>query len=211
MSNNLTNTLNQNLDRKRQHQFYVEFLGLPQNTANFLGRQVMETEVPAINFNITEPKEKKYIRKYDSNFTFEEISVQLYDDVSGITMRMLMDMGFLQHAGKMGFFDMMINILDNDGHIIMKMRLKDCIIRAISTPQLSYQGGIDSIITLTLFYYNLEITDFPVDYKEEMFSGYHYRIIDFVGDISDESLFGVPNVSISFGGGGDFFGGLAGA
>ena len=167
--------INQNLEAKRNDNFYLNFKGISENKSNLLGRQVREMEMPIINFTPIEPRHKANIQKFSTIANFDEISIQFEDDISGLTYRALYGLVKEQVSQSHELFGIDIHLTDGNGDITDTIMLKECFIQTLSASQLTYQeSGSKSIISVTFAYYNIDYGDVDslIVQKQEYFAEY---------------------------------------
>jgi len=192
-----TRNLNRNLQSKTSNKFYTKFLGLDHNSTNILGRQIISVERPSVNFTAIEHRNKESITKHTTVAELEPITMEFRDDISGNTIRSLYDIIFAQAAKTQEAFEIKVDIQDHNGIIIEGYTLKECFIQNISQNQLNYTSSENSIITITVYYHNIDYTStFEYDDKSIFDSAGRFAHIH-TPSIFDADAYGSVNIVIA--------------
>lgn len=141
-------TLEQRLENmgeknRRIDSFRTEFIGLPENIANILGRQVKSFTRPTFDILTVDQMHRGNIYKDKQKLTFTPASIAFYDDEASITSMFLYMQLFRQQNkhtdlyGRFGIdrdyrFNIKLETFNAAGHVTEGFILHDCFIQNIN-------------------------------------------------------------------------------
>lgn len=168
---------------KRADNFIVEYLGLPDNISNVLGRQTKSISRPNITFqpHNTHFRGARFSDK--GQVEFEPVRVAMWDDEGAVTSNIINAQLFRQinkyedvnglfpdqdHRERQYKFDIRVKMMDSQDQVVEEFILKDCFINSVEYSQLEITDDTESIIDLTVSYDNLAIGMFGeyIEYRE---------------------------------------------
>jgi hypothetical protein len=151
--------------------FYVQFLGLPENVSNVLGRQVRTVNRPEVRFEESEVlrrgnqyKEKGFVR-------FNPVSITFWDDEGAIVSSILYAQVMRQlnhHTDVMGTpadtspdtrdykFDIKVDLMNPEDKVIESFILKRCFLTELNHDSMNIDDDSEVMITATFAYDNID-------------------------------------------------------
>lgn len=165
--------INLSNSNKKSDRFYAQFLGLPENVSNILGRQLKMIGRPEINFASEIVRRRGYTYKDKQEVTFEPISASFFDDENSITSMLLYAQVFRQinkypdvfgqtDAGdeRDYRFDIKVDYYNSIGEKTETIILRDCFISSLAHGDTMYSTDEDKELTVTIEFDNLDIPTF---------------------------------------------------
>lgn len=164
-------TLN-NHDKKSDN-FYIRYHKLPENTANFLGRQTKDLTRPDITFEFSQihHRSDRYTQK--SQLRFEPITITFADDDESLTSMILnaqlmrqinkhTDVYGLLDAGREREykFDVQLELFNSQGQVVEGYIFKNCFFSSIQHSQASVASDENNEIITILQYDNIDMLFF---------------------------------------------------
>lgn len=160
--------LNMNEKARRNDDMYVTFLGLPENVANFLGRQVKNVTRPTFEYMTTDLRFRGATYKDKQNLTFQPITISFYDDESALTSTFLYMQLYRQQNkhpdkyGHMGFgrdykFDIKVEMFDSMKNITESFIIKRAFLQSLNHSDPSVDDDSSADISVTFEYDNIDI------------------------------------------------------
>jgi len=162
----ITANINRSLESKKVDQFYVEFLHMPDNIANILGRQVASIERPTVTFNEFE-RPFKGARKHDhAKLEFAPINIELRDDDQSLTTKAIYqqiyrqlgtgDNSTPQDSFENAVFTIRVKAFSASGVVVEHFDLIKCFITGVTHSQQVYNASDQTnMITLSIRYDNV--------------------------------------------------------
>ena len=136
--------LNRNNKNRKSDQFYVRYIGLPENVSNLFGRQTKSMGRPSVRFETTEVGHRSNRYTDMQQVRFDPIEVTLFEDENGLTSQALYIQAFRQvNRGEDIFgrwkqeddgnfrFDIAVDLYNTEEEITESYVLKSCFISAI--------------------------------------------------------------------------------
>lgn len=172
--NSLERLVALNNKSKRNDNFTVNFLRLPENMSNILGRQVRSIDRPSINFDPIEKHNRggKFIDQ--GKVEFQPVNIEFWDDENAITNTLL----YVQIFRQMNQWKDINNILpeqrtdpeDREYRFDIKVQfynsleektesfiMHDCLISEISHPTMDITDETEVRINVSISFNNLSI------------------------------------------------------
>lgn len=176
--------LNLNNKTKRADNFIVEFLGLPENISNILGRQVKNIVRPTISFNPAETRFRGARYQDKGNVEFQPTTISFFDDEGAITSTLLYAQVFRQlnkfkdvnglfpdtNPKERQFkFSIRVKLYDSQDSIVEEYVMKNCFITEISHFDPEMTDDTETILNVTIAFDNVgvKIFDEYVTFLEE--------------------------------------------
>jgi hypothetical protein len=167
--------LSLNNKTKRADNFIVEFLGMPENVSNILGRQVKSIVRPTISFMPAETRFRgmKYMDK--GNVEFDPTQISMWDDEGGITSTLLYAQVFRQlnkfrdingqfpdeNPKERDYrFNIRVRLYDSLDNVVEEYVLKRCFITEISHIDPEMTDDSETTLNITVAFDNIGITVF---------------------------------------------------
>lgn len=163
-----------NNKNKKSDSFQVNFLKLPENFTNVLGRQVKTIDRPNITFDINNIHHKKNRYVDTGKIEFQPVSVEFFDDENAVTSMLLYYQIFRQlnkapdinniseeqrrdHMERDVKFDIEIKFFNSLDQMVEAYILHNCIITDISHSMSDVSGDTPMSITTTVAFDNVSI------------------------------------------------------
>ena len=183
-----TKELNRNNNNRKSDQFYVRYLGLPENVSNLFGRQTKSMGRPSITLETTNINHRSNRYTDMQQVRFEPIEVVMFEDENGLTSQAIHIQLFRQiNRGKDIFgwwdeeddgnfrFDIGIDLYNSNEEITESYVLKNCFISNVDFDQVNITDeDTEPEIRLTVEFNNIDYT-IVNEYVEERDS-YTYSI-----------------------------------
>jgi len=156
--------INRALLPKKVDSFYVSFFGLPENTANILGRQVKSLERPTLTFPPAAMYNKGKRQQVVGNLEFADLSIVFEDDNNSLVIQALYyqlyrQAGRLpgQPTGNDAKFEIGLKAYGaGDNAIIEEFTMKACWIANITHSENIYADSTANLITVTIAFDDVE-------------------------------------------------------
>lgn len=159
--------VNQNNKSTRNDQFHVNFYGLPENIANYLGKQVKNITRPGLDFMTSENRNRQNVWRDTHNVLFDQVTLSFHDDEDGLTSRLLYTQIFRQInkypdlMGQWGLdrdykFDIEVKLFNASGAVKENYIMRDVFIKSISHSDLAYADNNNSEIRVVVEYNNID-------------------------------------------------------
>lgn len=159
----LVKKVNRNNKTKRNDNFYVKWLRLPDNISNVLGRQTISVSRPSLQFESTPINRRRHQHQSMQQVRYEPVSVTLHDDEGSLTSQFIYTQVYRQLNfgpdiyGKLGLdreykFDFKVEIMDSRDEIIDGYVLRDCFISSVDVDDLNVNDENNTSITVVLIY-----------------------------------------------------------
>lgn len=167
--------LNLNNKTKRSDNFIVEFLGLPENVSNILGRQVKNIVRPTISFNPAETRFRGARYQDKGSVEFQPTTISFFDDEGAITSTLLYaqvfrqlnkfkdinglppDANFKEREYK---FSVRVKLYDSQEEIVEEYVLKNCFVTEISHFDPEMTDDTETVLNVTIAFDNVGIKIF---------------------------------------------------
>lgn len=143
------------INPKRVDQFYVEYLGLPENYGNILGRQTLSIERPTITFAVFDVMYKGNPNHQTANAGFESIQVIFEDDDQSLVTYALYRQLYRQNhnnppIGEDSKFRIHVQAYDAQQSVVEDYTMLGCIITGLTHSEQVYSSSERNQITVTL-------------------------------------------------------------
>ena len=152
----------ENAANRKSDSFYVEFMGIPENHSNTLGRQVNNVTLPQLSFTNSLQRERGFTYNNKGDFQFGELGISFYNDVDGkveaiLTLQLLRQlnrtndlMGVYNELPRKYKFDIKVTQYDQRNTPIRYMVYKQCYITNMTQDTLDMKSSVDRNIDITL-------------------------------------------------------------
>lgn len=162
--------INRSLIDKVTNEFYVSFYQMDNNTANFLGRQVLSVERPTISFLISETHHKGKKHYHNERLDLAPITVMFSDDQNSLCTKAIYDQIYL-HAGikesvndevfDNSKFEMRVIVYNVSGENVEQFTLKGCFFSSVSHTEQVYSDTTKNVISASIQYDDISY-EFPI-------------------------------------------------
>lgn len=167
MAQTKTHTINRSLTTKKVDQFYVEFLDMPDNISNILGRQITSIERPTITFREFEYSYKGAAIHDHGKLEFSAVSAVLLDDDKSLTIKAVYDQLYRQlgtgtnispsEAFENARFLLRVKCFSGSGDLVESFDLLKCFITGVTHSEQVYSDSTTpNTITLSIRYDNVQ-------------------------------------------------------
>lgn len=172
--NNKERVIHSTNTSRRGDLFKVSFLGVPENIANILGKEVKS--VDRLNFQVDSTKMRRNggkVLSHKDQTTFDPVNVVFNEDENGVIESFILTQVFRQnnrisdqldridHIDRIYKFDVMVETLNQAGAVTGGVTFKDCFFTSVSMQNLSYDDDGPCVITCAFDYNDVDI--FVVD------------------------------------------------
>ena len=160
----------ENSNIRKADAFYVEFLGIPENHSNTLGRQVSNVSLPTISFTNSTQRQKGFTFNNKGDVQLGELGMTFYHDVEGkveaiLTLQILRQlnrtndvMGEFDNAPNRHYkFGVRITQYNQRNELVRYMVYKDCYISSMDQDDLDVKSGMDRSINITIICDDVDI------------------------------------------------------
>lgn len=165
--------VNLSLHDRKSDNFYLTFLGLPENIANVLSRQVLDSTRPDISFEFSQVNHRGNVYKDKSFLRFEPLNLTFADDENSIVSHILFGQIFRQlnkHPDIFGNIDngvdrefrfgMRLDLLNSTDTIVEAYQFDKCFISSLNHSDPSIKNSEDSTIQAVVQYENMSVLTF---------------------------------------------------
>lgn len=157
--------LNRSHANKKVDNFYVEFFRFPDNSQNYLGKQLKQITRPNISFDMTPLPARRGIGKTKGRVRFAGASMSFFDDENGLTS-MLLYAQVMQQAraefdsapeglsieGRSYRFDIKVELYNARDEAVEGIVYKDCFITEITHSESIVTDSTDNEIQVGFEY-----------------------------------------------------------